>query len=167
MVPMAFAMRLFSSAIALLALGCSGTSDVERPPAPRDPGLPPGASRLVDLSGDDALRLCEWQSERLHHGYCLQNAIISGRVPEACATMLNGCTEPNAVSVMIVDCVEATLDPARSCEATVAEVERCTIDLHARYARLPSCEGLTEAQFREVLYSTSPPSCVKLRCPPP
>jgi hypothetical protein len=164
---MAFGMRPLSSAVALLALGCSGTSDVEGPPAPRDPGLPPGASRLVDLSGDAALRLCEWQSERLHYGYCLQNAIISGRSPQACATMLQTCTEPNAVGAKIVDCVEATLDPARSCEATVAEVERCTTDLQARYAGLPSCDGLTEAQFREVLYGTSPPSCEKLRCPPP
>jgi len=154
-------------AVALsLATACGGTSDAEKSTAAPDPGLPPGSARLVDLSDDEALRLCTWQSERLHYGYCLQNGIIL-RDLHNCQEYVDACTAPDVVAGLVVDCVESTLDPAKSCETTVTDVERCTLDLQAQYAGLPACDRVTDAAFHDVLYRMSPASCEKLRCPVP
>ena len=150
---------------ALVSLACRASSGADSGTNPGDPALPPGDTRLVDLDGDEALRLCEWQSESLHAGYCLQNAIIHGRAFGDCAEQLAECMAPDAVASLILDCVDSTLDPARSCEARVADEVRCTIDLKAVYDTMPPCDQVTDEAFRRVLYRMGPASCDALQCP--
>ena len=155
--------RAAVAAVALIA-GCSSASSE----APNEPasasGLPEGNRHVVDLSDDEALALCEWESERLHYGNCLDDALLLSR-SMSCADRLASCTAPDVVASVILGCVAAMLDPALSCDTTVSERLACDLDLERRYDALPSCDRVTDEVIHEILYSMSPPSCTVLRCP--
>ena len=156
-------------AVALLAslgAGCGSQSDAAERRASASAALPPSSTRLVDLSYEQALGLCEWESERLHAGYCLAGAIISHPLPADCAAAVELCGAPDSVAYKLLACASETLDPAKACEATVEARLRCAADLERQYAALPACANLSEAAVRSVLYRMSPESCVALRCSP-
>jgi hypothetical protein len=148
---------------AAVVVGCASSS--EGPPDPvSNPGLPNGSKLLVDLTDAEALTLCEWESDRLHYGNCLDDAILLSR-SMSCSNSLAACTAPDAIASQIIACARDTVDRARSCDITVAERLRCDLDLQRQYDALPPCDRVTDEVVRDVLYSTSPPSCSALRCP--
>jgi hypothetical protein len=149
-------------ALALFAIvGCASSSEA---PAAGDASLPDGSRYLVDLSDEEALALCEWESERLHYGDCLDDAIV-GSANRSCTESLATCTAPDAVANAILACMAGARDEAGSCDRTVAERLTCDIDLKRHYDALPSCEQVTDQTIRDVLYGVFPPSCDALRCP--
>jgi hypothetical protein len=153
--------RVALAAVVVIA-GCASSS--EAPPTPEsDPPLPDGSKYVVELSDDEALALCEWESERLHYGNCLASAILLSR-SASCTDSLATCTAPDAIASKILACVAETLDPARSCDTTVAERLKCDVELKPRYDALPSCDQVTDQAIRQVLYDTIPPSCSALGC---
>jgi hypothetical protein len=144
-----------------LILGCASSREA---PAASDPTLPDASRYLVDLTDDEALALCEWESERLHYGNCLDDAIVaSGNT--TCTEALATCTAPDAIANAIVACMERTRDEALSCDKTVGERLKCDFDLKRQYDALPSCDRVTDQTIRDVLYGMFPPSCTVLRCP--
>jgi hypothetical protein len=155
--------RAAIAAVAVIAACSSASSEAPNEPA-SDPILPEGSRRVVELTDDEALALCEWESERLHYGNCLDDALLLSR-SMSCADSLSSCTAPDAVASTILACVAATLDPALSCDTTVSERLACDLDLERRYDALPSCDRITDEIIHDILYGTSPPSCTVLRCP--
>lgn len=152
------------SAVLLPSCGSgAGTADTDMPASSE---LPPPGARLVELTPDQALSLCEWQSALLHAGFCRQNALIASRSGQDCAAYLTACTAPDRVATEILTCAQTTRDPARACDHTVAEVQACARDVERQYAAQPTCQTLTDENFRDVLYRMSPPSCERLECPP-
>jgi hypothetical protein len=151
-------------AAVIFIVGCASSSE-EAPPAPAsDPTLPDGSKYVVDLTDDEALALCQWESERLHFGNCLDDAIVLSRSTN-CADSLAACTAPDAVASVLLECVAGTRDAAQSCDTTVAERLKCDLDLKQQYDAMPRCEQVTDQVIREVLYRMSPASCIALRCP--
>jgi hypothetical protein len=144
-----------------LILGCASSREA---PAESDPTLPDESRYLVDLTDDEALALCEWESERLHYGNCLDNAIL-GSGSRSCTASLAACTARDAIANAIIACMERTRDEASSCDTTVGERLKCDVDLKRQYDALPSCDRVTEQTIRDVLYGMFPPSCTALRCP--
>jgi len=158
------ALRAHLAAAALfVSFGCASSDDA--PPADaNEPALPDGSKLARDLSDDEALALCEWESKRLHYGNCLDDAILLSRT-ESCADSLAACTAPDVIASVLLGCVDDTLDPARSCDTTVAERLRCDADLKRQYDAMPSCDRVTDQAIHDVLYRESPASCLALRCP--
>jgi hypothetical protein len=144
-------------------VGCASSSG-EAPAPESHPTLPDGDKYVVDLTDDEALALCQWESERLHYGNCLDDAIVLSR-SVSCAESLAACTAPDAVASVLLECVAGTRDEARSCDTTVAERLKCDLDLKQQYDAMPSCDQVTDQVIREVLYRMSPTSCSVLRCP--
>jgi hypothetical protein len=150
-------------AAAAVVAGCASSS--ESPPDPTsNPDLPDGSKLLVDLTDAEALALCEWESDRLHYGNCLDDAILLSR-SMSCTSSLAACTAPEAIASQLIECARNTVDRERYCDTTVAERLRCDLDLQRQYDALPPCDRVTDEVVREVLYSTFPPSCATLGCP--
>src|SRR5688572_15308023 len=148
-------------AAAVLA-GCASSS--EAPPDPAtNPSLPDGSKLLVDLTDAEALALCEWESDRLHYGNCLDDAILLSR-SRSCTNYLAMCTAPDAIASQLIECARNAVDRERYCDTTVADRLRCDLDLQRQYDALPPCDRVTDEVVREVLYSMSPPSCAALGC---
>lgn len=154
--------RAALAAVAVI-LGCASSSEPSPPPA-GDTTLPEGSKSVIDLTDEEALALCEWESERLHYGDCLDDAILLSR-STSCADSLAACTAPDAVATTLLACVAGTRDPPWACDTTVAERLKCDADLKRQYEALPPCDRVTDEAIRNVLYRTSPPSCSALLCP--
>jgi hypothetical protein len=151
-------------AAVIFIVGCASSSEEAPPAAEGDATLPDGSKYVVDLTDDEALALCQWESERLHYGNCLDDAILLSR-SRSCSDFLASCTAPDAVASVLLECVAGTRDEAQSCDTTVAERLKCDLDLKQQYDAMPPCDRVTDQAIREVLYRMSPASCIVLRCP--
>src|SRR6185503_19413816 len=90
--------RAAVAAVAVVA-GCSSASSEAPNEHASAPSLPEGSRRVVELTDDEALALCEWESERLHYGNCLDDALLLSR-HMSCADSLASCTAPDAIASM-------------------------------------------------------------------
>jgi hypothetical protein len=167
--------RALGVGVLLLVSGCAGGSgagtDAPTPSLPAD-------KPLRELSAAEAEALCEWESTLLDRGKCLQDAILAGgfegqisadpatlrKARDICGRELELCTAPDRVATHVLGCIQHVRTGFAVCPLRVSDAEACDHDLARDYAAQPACAALTEQNFRPVLYSTTPASCLAPAC---